>query len=275
MSSYVFCIHVLKSRLRNMSQADYSALDRPEILSFVFYPRRDFTKAPPSASDHFIPVDKDVSISCRFYTHSQSSPSIIYFHGNGEVVSDYDYIAPMYNQLGVNLFVADYRGYGASQGDPTFSNMISDAPIIFKTFTDILHQGHYSSDIFVMGRSLGSVSAIEAAYRYQEQMQGVIIESGFASVIRFLSHLGFPAGLLGIEDVDFPNLAKIRSITIPTLIIHGEYDSLILPTEGEALFQNSAAENKHLVIISRANHNDIMVIGKERYLEAIKEFVFA
>ena len=258
-----------------MPQADYSALDRPEILSFVFYPRRDFTQTPSKASDYLIPVDKGVSISCRFYIHGQSSPSIIYFHGNGEVVSDYDYIGPMYNELGINLFVADYRGYGASQGRPTFSNTVSDAPVIYQAFVNILAEAHYTGNIFVMGRSLGSISAIEIAHRYQEQMKGLIIESGIASVGNLLSMLGFPFEALGIEDTDFPNLAKIRSVTVPTLIIHGEYDSLIPPTEGEALFHNAAAENKRLVIIPKANHNDIMWVGMQRYFQSIKEFVFA
>lgn len=254
---------------------DYSALDRPEILAFVFYPRRDFTRTPPNASDYFILVDKDVSISCRFYIHSQSSPSILYFHGNGEVVSDHDYIAPMYNQLGINLFVADYRGYGGSQGNPTLSNMVSDAPSIFKAFSDILQQEHYSSNIFVMGRSLGSISAIEIAYRYQEQIKGLIIESGFATLAKLLFHLGLSAESLGIEDPEFPNLAKIRNITVPTLIIHGECDQIIPATEGEVLFHNAAAKDKRLLIIPGANHNDIMWIGKEKYFQAIKKFTFA
>ena len=228
---------------------------------------------PPDTSDYYITVDKDISISCRFYIHSQNSPSIIFFHGNGEVMSDYDYVAPMYKQLGINLFVADYRGYGASQGKPTFSNMVLDAPMIFAAFADILHQGQYSSDVFVMGRSLGSVSAIEITRRYPEQVQGLIIESGFASIVNLLSHLGFPAESLGIENTEFPNLAKIREITTPTLIIHGEYDQIIPPAEARALFNKSGTEDKRLVIIPKANHNDIMWVNMERYMEAIKEFV--
>jgi len=255
-----------------MSQADYAALDRPEILAFVFYPRNDFTRTPSNASDYFIPVDKDVSISCRFYIHGRSSPSILYFHGNSEVVSDHDYIAPIYNQLGINLFVADYRGYGAGQGQPTLSNTVSDATNIFKAFVDILHRENYCKDIFVMGRSLGSISAIEIAYRYQEEIKGLIIESGFAALINLLSHLGFPAASLGIKDPEFPNLARIRTITVPTLIIHGEYDQIIPVTEGEALFRNSAASDKRLLIIPGAGHNDIMWIGREKYFQAIEEF---
>jgi alpha-beta hydrolase superfamily lysophospholipase len=254
-------------------QADYSLLDKPEVLSFIFFPRKDVTEAPANASDHLIPVDKDVSISCRFYVHSQRAPSFIYFHGNGEVVSDYDHIAPIYNQLGINLFVADYRGYGASQGRPTFSNMISDALAIFKAFVDILNENHYSNDIFVMGRSLGSAPAIEIVYHHQEQLKGLVIESGFASIINLLLYLGLPTESLGLKDTEFPNLTKMRTITIPTLIIHGEYDSLIPPTEGKALFENAASRNKNLVIIPDAEHNDIMLVGMERYFKAIKEFI--
>jgi len=255
-------------------QNDYAALDRPEILAFVFYPRKDFTEAPSNAIDHIVSVDKDVSISCRFYTHSQDSPTILYFHGNGEVVSDYDNIAPMYNELGINLFVADYRGYGASQGRPTFSNTVTDAHILLKALIDILRDNHYGSDIFVMGRSLGSISAVEIAYHYRRQIKGLIIESGFASIDSLLSPFGFPAESLGIANIGFPNLLKIRTITLPTLIIHGEYDNIIPFTEAEALFDNTASRDKHLILIPGAGHNDIMWQGMILYFETIKAFVF-
>lgn len=252
---------------------DYSLLDKPEILQFVFYPRRDIRKGPHNSNDYFVSVGNEISIGCRFYVHSHSSPSILFFHGNGEVVSDYDDIAAIYNEQGINLFVADYRGYGASGGTPTFTNMVSDAHIVFKSFLDILRDNHHSGDVFVMGRSLGSMSAIELALSYQEQMKGLIIESGFASIMRLLEHLGFPRGLLGINDVTFPNMAKMRSITLPTLILHGEHDSLIPPTEARDLFESAVTRRKHLLIINGADHNDIMLVGRKKYFKAIREFV--
>jgi hypothetical protein len=252
----------------------YSALDRPEVLSLIFYPRKNVSVPPPSSSDHLIPVDKDVSIACRLYTQNLKSASILCFHGNGEVISDYDYLAPLYNQLGINLFVAEYRGYGASQGEPTFSTMISDATILFDSFVKILNQSHYSKRIFVMGRSLGSVSALEIACHHQKQIGGLIIESGFGSVLKFLLHQDFPIGFLDFKDADFPNLIKIRSVTIPTLIIHGRRDTCIPPSEAQVLFENAAAENKRLVIIPGADHNNIMQVGLERYLRVIRKFVY-
>jgi len=256
-------------------QADYSALDRPELLQFVFYPRKDFTTPPPNSTDHLIPVEKGVSISCRFYVHHRDSPSTLFFHGNGEVVSDYDYIAPLYNQLGVNLFVADYRGYGSSGGVPTFTDMVADAHPIFKGFWGILQEGGYSGKVFLMGRSLGSISAIELASHYGEKIKGLILESGFASTVRLMTRLGFPKEFLGIKDAEFPNLAKIRTVILPTLIIHAEFDSLIPLTEARDLFENVATKKKRLVIIPGADHNTIMMVGMEPYFKAIGEFVFA
>ena len=254
--------------------ARYSVLDRPEILQFIFYPRKDVRRGPPNSTDYSVPMGDGTLIGCRFYVYSHGSPSILLFHGNGEVVSDYDGISPIYNQTGLNLFVADYRGYGTSGGTPTFTSMVSDAHAVFKAFSDIRRNDHHTGDVFVMGRSLGSISAIELAFHYQEQMKGLIIESGFASILRLLNHIGFPAELLGINDITFPNTAKMRSITLPTLILHGEYDSLIPVAEARDLFENSAAESKRLVIINGADHNDIMLVGMERYFDAVREFVF-
>jgi alpha-beta hydrolase superfamily lysophospholipase len=250
-------------------------VDQPAILQFAFYPRQDFTPGPPNSTDHFVSVEKDISVSCRFYVQSLDAPSILFFHGNGEVVSDYDYIAPTYNRQGINLFVADYRGYGSSGGMPTIKTTVEDAHPIFKAFREILRDNHYTGHLFVMGRSMGSLPAIELASHYHEQIKGLIIESGFASLQKGLTHLGFPMEAFGLTDVDFPNLAKIRNVTLPTLIMHGEHDTLIPPSEARDLYQNSAAEDKRLVIIPHADHNDIMVLGIQQYFTAISEFVFA
>ncbi len=251
----------------------FSALDRPEILSFVFYPRKSVSPTPSGAYDHLIKVDDNVVVSCRLYVHSRDVPTVLYFHGNGEVVGDYDGIAPMYGEVGLNLFVADYRGYGASQGSPTLNNTVEDAPIIFRGLRDILQREGYCGDALVMGRSLGSLSAIEVAYRHQDMVKGLLIESGFAAISSLLSHLGIPAGSLGIHDPEFPNLAKIRSIKVPTLVIHGERDQIIPASEGEMLYHGSAARDKRLLVIPGADHNDIMLVGREAYFRAIREFI--
>jgi alpha-beta hydrolase superfamily lysophospholipase len=253
-------------------------LDKPEILQFVFYPRRDYSDRSTGGNviAGLIPTDEAVSISYSFYFNGQKQPNILFFHGNGEIASDYESIGPIYNQIGLNLFVADYRGYGSSGGKPTLSNMIRDAHPIFEGFKRALKDGGFSGSLFIMGRSLGSASAIELASHYQSQLKGLIIESGFANVFNLLKFLGFPLKSLGVDVPAAPYSHKlIQQISLPTLVMHGEYDQIVPVAEGKALYENFAARDKRLIIIPGVDHNTIMSGGMQQYFKALREFISA
>ena len=255
---------------------ELSVLDRPDILQFIFYPRRDLFEETRVANvvACSIPVDKDVSISCRFHLGDKKHANILYFHGNGEVASDYDDIGSIYNQIGINLFVADYRGYGMSGGTPTLTSMIKDAHPIFEGFKQVLKEKEFSGSLFIMGRSLGSASAIELAYHYQSQLKGLILESGFANVFKLFEDLGFPIKSLGLTGKETPSsLELIRKISIPTLVIHGEYDQIVPPQEGKTLYDNVAAKDKRLLIIPGVDHNTLLLGGMQQYFQALRDFI--
>ncbi len=256
------------------SHPDYSILDDPRLLQFVFFPRPDWTHPPAGASDHHIPVEKGVSVFCRFYPASRSAKSILYFHGNGEVACDYDGIAPFYNEIGVNLFVADYRGYGPSGGEPSFAGIAADAHHIFRYFKTMLHSGGYASPVYVMGRSLGSQSAMELAANYPDRIRGLILESGFLQSARLLRNLGLSVSIPSLDEFERSSLNFIRGITMPVLIIHGELDVLVPHIEAETIFDHIGSREKKLVTIDRAGHNDILILGMERYFDVIREFIF-
>ena len=257
---------------------ELSALDRPEVLQFVFYPRRDFCAKRSSANvlAGSIPVEEAVSISYCLYFGDRKYPNILFFHGNGEIASDYEDIGHVYNQIGVNLFVADYRGYGWSDGEPTLAGMIRDAHHIFDGFKQVLKNTGLSGGLFLMGRSLGSASAIELACHYQAQLKGLILESGFVNVFNLLDYLGFPFQAMGITAPETPaGLELVRKIYIPTLIIHGEYDQIVPVTEGKALYENIGAKDKRLLIIPGVDHNTILLGGMQKYFEELRSFVLA
>jgi alpha-beta hydrolase superfamily lysophospholipase len=252
---------------------DYSPLDQPFLRQFIFYPRKDFTPCPGNAFDLFIWVADGVSISCRFYVGQHEWPWVLFFHGNGEVVSDYDEISPFYYQRKMNLVVADYRGYGGSSGTPTLTGLIQDAHVIFKEVREELSRRNLRKDLWVMGRSLGSISALELAYHYQKEMPGLIVESGFPSVVRIMFHLGIPAPVTGLEEIDQECLERIKKIFLPTLIMHGERDSLVPVENAKEIYQQLGAGDKELLIIPSATHNDIMLVGFKDYFKAIQQFV--
>lgn len=252
---------------------DFSVLDTPDLLQFVFYPRTDWSPPPAGAIDHMIPVADDISVSGRFYPFARGAPSILYFHGNGEVASDYDGIAPLYHRIGVNLFVADYRGYGRSGGTPTFSNMAADAHRVLDYFRDRIHAGDREAPLFVMGRSLGSQPAIELAANHPEKLAGIIIESGFAHSGPLVGFFGISASVERLKEFEGAVLERLGGITLPVLIIHGQNDSIVPYRQALVLYDHLGAKDKTLVTIPSADHNTILWMGNELYFSALAKFV--
>jgi alpha-beta hydrolase superfamily lysophospholipase len=262
--------------MKDLSQIDYSKLDRPEILMFLFHPRPEWGDLQSGAAfeDMLIEVDKDVVIGARFHAAGEDKPTILFFHGNGEIVADYNEIGPFYTRMGINFLPADYRGYGRSSGRPTITAMMRDAHMIFDYVRSWLKEKGYRGPLIVMGRSLGSASALELAANFSDDIDGLIIESGFASARPLLMLLGVNMKAMGIREEDgFRNREKIAGFSKPALIIHGQHDQLLPLSEGKALYEASTAEDKRLLVINGATHNDIFLRGMEQYMEAVKELV--
>ncbi|MCP4567626.1 MAG: alpha/beta hydrolase [FCB group bacterium] len=257
----------------DISKIDYSFLDRPEILMFLFHPRPEYgSRAGEAAGEVLIPVEADVVVGGRFYISGKDAPNILFFHGNGEIVADYEDIAPLYTRLGLNFMPVDYRGYGRSTGRPTITAMIRDSHVIFDYVQNYLHEKSHTGPLIVMGRSLGSASALELISCYDTQINGLIIESGFAYAEPLLTLLGIDIKAMNIQEEDgFRNIDKIRTFPKTTLIIHAEKDHIIPFSDGQALYDACPSQDKRLLKIPKANHNDIFLRGMSEYMEAIKE----
>lgn len=260
--------------MKDISTIDYSLLDQPEILMFLFHPRQEvgLYDSDSSAEDMLIPVENDVEIGARFHMAKKTFHNVLFFHGNGEIVADYDDLGPVYNKMGLNFLPVDYRGYGRSTGNPTVTAMMRDCHLIFDFVTNWLDTNGYSGPLIIMGRSLGSASAIELASCYKDQVSGLIVESGFAYAGPLLQLLGLNLESLEFnENEGFQNIDKIKAFDKPTLIIHAEHDHIIPISEGEALHNASQAIDKMILKIPNANHNDIFARGLSEYMASVKK----
>jgi hypothetical protein len=249
-------------------------LDNPGVLQALFHPRIDDSYHSPSTRIVSARVEDGIHVGGRLYPAQPDSPAILYYHGNGEIAADYDMIAEMYTRMGISLLVMDYRGYGTSEGYPTASNLVNDATPVFNATQAMLAGYDLSpSRIYVMGRSLGSVPAIETALHHGDTLAGLIIESGFSDTFGLLARLGAMVQDADEEADGFGNSFKMARITIPTLILHGQNDFLIPPSDAEELYQRCTAPVKRMVRIQGAGHNDIMLVGMTQYFAAIRMFV--
>lgn len=253
-------------------------LGRQDVQSVLFHPRPGYGLGygAPAVRLARFEVEPQVWLHGRLHAGPAGAPLLLLFHGNGEIAADYADLAPLFTALGLTLLVMDYRGYGGSSGAPTAANLLSDAHAVLAALPAILESARVRiSRVVVMGRSLGSVPAIELAAERPGEVSGLIVESGFADTLALLARLGLGEGLAGArEETDgFDNGGKIARVSAPTLVIHGEADRLIPAEEGRLLYSRCGSRDKRLLIIPRGDHNDLFVHGEAAYLEAVRALV--
>jgi pimeloyl-ACP methyl ester carboxylesterase len=262
--------------MKDQDRIDYSALDQPEVSAVLFHPRPDHQgpESARSAAAVRIPVDNEIHVGAKFHVVDKASPTILFFHGNGEIVSDYDDMVGLYRQAAINFFPVDYRGYGFSDGSPTVTAMLRDAHAVFAFVTDWMKKNGFSGELTIMGRSLGSAPAIEIAVSYPDRIAGMVIESGFAFAVPLLRLIGVDVERLGIREAEcMGNHEKMKRIHKPVRIIHAEFDHIIPFTDGVALYEACSAEDKQLIQIPGADHNSIFYHGMEIYMQTLRDFL--
>jgi hypothetical protein len=148
-----------------------------------------------------------------------------------------------------------------------------DAHPIASWFKQFLQDKDYVGSRFIMGRSLGSAPSIELASAYPADFKGVVIESGFCDVTDLLGRMGRILQQPGRSVAVSPGFDRVVKITMPALVIHGQYDSIVPLEEGEKIFRNVASTDKKMVIIPEAEHNTIFAEGIELYLRELGDFV--
>lgn len=247
-----------------------SIFDSSDFNENLFFPRSDPSSPPSGKKEIFIEVEEGIRIHARQYPFAEAKFSLIYFHGNGEIVSDYDDMEEPYRNLGAELIVCDYRGYGKSSGTPTLRSVLKDAHVIYET---LRRDGRLFPQVYVMGRSLGSAPAIELCAAHKD-IAGCIIESGYADPIPLVRRRGLHVETISPEDhALFNNGKKITGVTCPLLVMHGDEDWLISSDEAEMNHRQAGSTLKMLKILDGVGHNDM--ITSNDYFPSLKSFFSA
>ncbi|MBF0381172.1 MAG: alpha/beta fold hydrolase [Magnetococcales bacterium] len=252
-----------------------SVIDHPLLISYMFYPMRTrYRDSYQHIHTVNITVEDGITLASRFHFAGTDCPTILFWHGNGEVASQYDH-SQEYVEMGINFLAVDFRGYGESEGIPTGSNLLHDAITVYEKTPNLLKEiGIVSEQLYIMGRSLGCTAAVEVGRYAQGNISGLILESGRAFTVPVMERIGGFDPKQMEESLGFKNHEKIADIAVPTLIIHGEKDEIIPVSDAKAMYENSAAKAKKLVKIANAGHNDLMMIGHDEYYAAIRNFIF-
>jgi len=235
------------------------------ILAYFFADKIIFQPQPIvyRDDDSFIKLTtpNGEKISAKYFKNDSAKFTILFSHGNAEEIVGSTPFFEELSRAGFNVFAYDYRGYGTSEGAPSEQNSYEDAETAYNYLTNELKIE--PQKIIIHGRSLGAAVSIDLASR--KKCAGLIAESAFVSAFRVLTH--YP-----IYPFDkFENLAKIKSVNCPKLIIHGRRDEIIPFWHGEKLF-TEALEPKFSYWLDEANHNNVSTIGGTAYFQTIRDF---
>lgn len=244
-----------------------NTLDHRLISERYFFPRDGYFQDP------FWVDCGDARLACSYHEIDPAAKTLIHFHGNGEIVDDWqgDFVT-LVQQMGCNVFLAELRGYGQSTGQPQLGKMLEDVVPTIEALQRPVNK------LIFFGRSVGSIFAIEAAARFP-LAAGLILESGVADVLERLllrvepQELGVSAAELETEaDSRLNHQRKMASFSGPVLVMHTQNDGLVDVSHGQRLY-DWAPGKKKLIIFPQGTHNDIMYVNAREYFELVTEFV--
>jgi hypothetical protein len=182
----------------------------------------------------------------RGVSAARPGPWVVFLHGNGERIEDWPELLAPYRALGVSVLLPEYRGYGRSAGVPSEAGIVADVV----AFVDVVAARPEvdASRMVLHGRSIGGGVACDVAR--VRRPAALVLSSTFTSIADMAAGMWIPRRLV---PQSFDNVACLRELDVPVLVVHGERDRLIGVAHAHALA--SAAKHAELVLYC-ADHND-------------------
>jgi fermentation-respiration switch protein FrsA (DUF1100 family) len=181
--------------------------------------------------------------------------TVVHFHGNAQNLSAHWRYVEWLPRRGFNLFVFDYRGYGASEGRPEPKGVFEDSSSALDYVR--LRRDVDPQRLLVLGQSLGGANAIAAVGAGNRSgVKAVAIEATFFSYSSIASEKLSGAGSL-MDDTYSPGRFVGALAPTPFLLLHGSADPVIPYSHSERLFER-AGEPKRLVRVEGAGHTEAL-----------------
>lgn len=236
-------------------------------------PGRALTASPEDIGLAFenvsIPTEEGERIHGWYIPHQPSPRGVLlFFHGNAGNISHRLDSIRVFNDLGLDVLIVDYRGYGESSGKPSEQGLYEDGEAAWNYL--VSERRLAPEQVIVFGRSLGAVVAARVASHHTPG--ALVIESGMTSGIDMARRLYpfLPARL--VTRLEFPMLEFVQAIRCPVLVIHSRDDEIIPFDMGRALYEAVPGEDKSFLEI-RGGHNTGFYLSEAVYIPALEKFL--
>jgi fermentation-respiration switch protein FrsA (DUF1100 family) len=210
-----------------------------------------------------------VSLHGWFIPSPDTESVVLFCHGNAGNISHRLDSIRIFHDLGLSVFIFDYRGYGLSEGRPSEEGTYRDAEAAWNHLVE--GRGIPSDRIILFGRSLGA--AVAAHLAQTARPSALILESAFASVPEIASHHYWYLPVRWLSRFKYATAAYVRAVHAPTLVIHSRDDEINPIEQGRDVFRQ-ANEPKVFLEIS-GDHNSGFLLSGARYTEGLRQFLIS
>jgi len=237
----------------------------------VFVPTAEIVATPADIGlpfdDVVFTTEDGVQLNGWYIPAKNSRGTLLFFHGNAGNISHRIDSIEIFNDLGLSVFIIDYRGYGRSEGSPSIPGVTLDALAAWKWLTE--EKKIPPEKIVVFGRSLGGAAAMELMRHVTPR--ALILESTFSSLPEMI-RIPFMAPIVRLVVGDIWNSAEAAAaLTVPTLCIHSPDDGIVPYRLGRRLYDAVAGEKEFVEI--RGGHNEGFFISMDVYFPALDMFL--
>lgn len=196
---------------------------------------------------------------------------VLFFHGNaGNISHRLDSIA-IFHQLGLDVLIIDYRGYGRSSGSTSEKGTYLDAQAAWDYLVG--ERGIAAQGIVIFGRSLGGAVGAWLGSRNHgnDRPAAVIIESSFSSGVDMARRLYPFLPVRLITRLRYPVAEYAAQLDCPVLVVHSRDDEIIPFAMGRRIFDAVSGEKQLLEL--RGDHNAGFWLSRDFYIPALKKFL--
>jgi fermentation-respiration switch protein FrsA (DUF1100 family) len=237
----------------------------------IYFPARKIHLTPKEMGlefeDVYFSSADGIKLNGWYIPAKESRTTVLFCHGNAGNISHRIEVIYLFYELGLNVFIFDYRGYGRSQGSPSEEGLYRDAQAAYNYLIE--KRNLKDESIVIYGKSIGANVAVDLCSKVRPA--ALISESAFTSALDMGKKL-FP--FLPIKwfiSIKYDALSKMKDITIPKLIIHSKDDRIIPFRHGRKLFEE-APEPKEFYPM-RGGHNEALFLAKEDFVNKIDVFL--
>jgi hypothetical protein len=193
--------------------------------------------------------------------------TLLFFHGNAGNVSHRGESIAIFTELGLEVLIIDYRGYGRSAGSPSEPGLYRDAAAAWRWLTET--RGRAPAEIVVFGRSLGGAVAVWLAARTAPA--GLIVESSFDRMQNLAdAHYPLLSRLIPLR-AEFPAVEHMKTLRCPLLVLHSPDDEIVPSRLGRRLYEAASVPKRFVEL--RGGHNDGFLRSQPQYQEALAAFL--